>query len=162
LTALKSSLYDPEYIKGLIDTYFLKNQHKVTFIMTPDQNYNSMLEVDEQARLDTMSKTLTTEDREIIKKDALALLKLQDQIEGSNNPSKYLHVRFIVLANIDTGRYHKDYPDIQSRSTYNPRHKNPTTYHCNKRHILLFYCKGHCCDSSTSSALPSALFCGFA
>ncbi|KAI9305038.1 peptidase M16C associated-domain-containing protein [Cunninghamella echinulata] len=78
---LKKELTQGNFFESRIDKYLLNNKHKLTYIMTPDANYNNNLTTAEQLRLSQKIEKLTDADKKEILEQGKLLLKNQDKAE---------------------------------------------------------------------------------
>ncbi|CAO3606883.1 unnamed protein product [Cunninghamella blakesleeana] len=78
---LKMELAQGNFFESRIDKYLLNNNHKLTYTMTPDANYNNNLNADEQLRLSKKVEKLTESDKKDILEQGELLLKNQDRTE---------------------------------------------------------------------------------
>eukprot|EP00730_Choanoeca_flexa_P005740 TRINITY_DN12009_c0_g1_i1.p1 TRINITY_DN12009_c0_g1~~TRINITY_DN12009_c0_g1_i1.p1 ORF type:complete len:1016 (+),score=241.10 TRINITY_DN12009_c0_g1_i1:830-3877(+) len=103
---------NPTLFQDLVKEHFLNNQHVMTLIMTPDEDYNKKLDEQEQAKLERVVGGLIPEDKEFIYQRGLELLDKQSQVEDvSVLPT--LHVRDIPRQGTYTT------PDLSSLSGTN-------------------------------------------
>lgn len=79
LEKLRSKIADPEYIKGLAQKLLLDNPHRVTLVMTPDDQLAMRRDKAEAARLDNIKSEMTSEQLQDVITLAEALEKRQQQ-----------------------------------------------------------------------------------
>ncbi len=79
---LKKELEKGEKVfEGLIDKYFLQNNHLLKLILRPDENLANKKNQQEFARLNNKKKNLTKEIIEQMKNDTKDLLEHQNQVQ---------------------------------------------------------------------------------
>jgi hypothetical protein len=79
LEQLHQAIKDPEYIKGLTRELLLNNQHRVTLVMTPDEQLAKRRELAEAERLAAIKTTLNDDEKARIIEQTQALLARQAQ-----------------------------------------------------------------------------------
>lgn len=63
LSKLKKQLAkNPRYFEGIIDTYFLRNPHRLTLILEPDADLRQQEEARERSKLERVKQSLTREE----------------------------------------------------------------------------------------------------
>lgn len=82
LDKLKRDLIQPEFIRNVIEKYFINNKHKLIMTMEPDSKFDNKFNEEEKQLLDEKVKSLTGEDREVIHKDGVALSKAQKEVQN--------------------------------------------------------------------------------
>ncbi len=79
LAAVRKALdSDPNYLLAMIRTYLLENTHRVTVVLTPDEDYNAARTAEEQARLDAAAAGMDEATRGQIVANTLELKKRQE------------------------------------------------------------------------------------
>ncbi|KAJ3111086.1 Presequence protease, mitochondrial [Phlyctochytrium bullatum] len=78
---MRLALNEPGFFERLIDKYFLNNNHKLVFIMKPSKEHAVQVEENEKKRLEEKVKNLSEQDKKVLHKDGLELLKLQEAPE---------------------------------------------------------------------------------
>ena len=73
---------DPAFLQGLIRTYLLENNHRVTVIMHPDAGYNQQLEANELARLNKAQSAMDDVALERVRAEADTLRLLQARTDA--------------------------------------------------------------------------------
>ncbi|KAH6576409.1 hypothetical protein BASA50_002312 [Batrachochytrium salamandrivorans] len=81
LIQLRSDLAQPGFLESCIESSFLKNPHRLTYIMEPDAGYPLSLVEKESKRLARHVSALSEKDIDTIRKDGIELLKLQETKE---------------------------------------------------------------------------------
>jgi Zn-dependent M16 (insulinase) family peptidase len=76
---LRDELAKGDYFQDLIKRYFLTNNHRLTFVMTPDPHFSENARLNERNRLAAKVTALDEASREAVFQDGLKLAKLQDQ-----------------------------------------------------------------------------------
>ncbi|MEM1403097.1 MAG: insulinase family protein [Pseudomonadota bacterium] len=79
IAELRESIKDPDYIKGLAQQLLLDNGHRVTLVMTPDQQLSDVDRERERERLRAIKATLTDDESDAIVSRTKALLERQAQ-----------------------------------------------------------------------------------
>lgn len=82
LQKLKQDLKKPEYIKNVIEDYFINNNHKLTMIMQPHARFDEDFNSAEAQSLAAKIKNLTKEDKEQIFIDGKELAEAQKKQEN--------------------------------------------------------------------------------
>ena len=80
---LREELKKGKYFESLIEKYFLKNQHKVTVIMRPDEEHAQKETQKELERIKEISSKLTDVKKQKIIEEAELLQKLQSKEQGT-------------------------------------------------------------------------------
>jgi len=73
---------DDQYWQKLVRRNFLDNQHRVTVVMNPEEEYNSKLEEAEAAKVKAIEDALTDEERGELVEKALELAASQDKAQN--------------------------------------------------------------------------------
>lgn len=81
IKTLRSKLKEENFFQNLIKKYFIENNHKLTFIMSPDDEYSSLLANDEARRLEQKTSNLGETERANILDDGIKLAKDQDSFQ---------------------------------------------------------------------------------
>ncbi len=81
LKQLEDEIKDPKFIPNLIQTWLLDNPHRVTLTMVPDTELSALKERAEQEKLALIQSELTTEEKQFIVDQALALAERQEQLD---------------------------------------------------------------------------------
>jgi len=84
IDTLRKNIQDPEYVKNLLKTQLLDNQHRVRLTMKPDAELNQRKEDNEKAKLAAINKSLDNDAKQKIISQAKALAERQaseDDIE---------------------------------------------------------------------------------
>lgn len=82
LTKLKEDLVQKQYVRDVIEKYFLNNNHKLVMTMEPDSKFDEKLNDAEKSLLETKTNDLTDEDRESIYKDGIQLSLAQKEVQN--------------------------------------------------------------------------------
>ncbi|XP_071792109.1 presequence protease, mitochondrial-like [Asterias amurensis] len=72
---------NPRFLQDKVEEYFLKNDHKLTLMMTPKDNYKEELEQEEERVLGSMVAELNREDKQVIYDKGLELANEQNEEE---------------------------------------------------------------------------------
>jgi Zn-dependent M16 (insulinase) family peptidase len=72
---------DPAFLQGLIRTYLLENNHRVTVTLHPDANYNQQLEADEAARLASAQAAMDAKALAHVRSNADTLRAMQNRAD---------------------------------------------------------------------------------
>jgi Zn-dependent M16 (insulinase) family peptidase len=83
LQAIRAKTANPDYIKGLAQN-LLDNPHRVTLVMSPDQDIQARVEKAEITRLSALKEALSTEQRQHIIDQAAALAARQTMEEDES------------------------------------------------------------------------------
>ncbi|VDO09313.1 unnamed protein product [Rodentolepis nana] len=75
---------DPHMLEKLIDQYLVKNPHRLSVIMVPDETFETKQKVKEAQRQERAVKDLTPEKREVIIKEAIELAEEQKSQENED------------------------------------------------------------------------------
>ncbi|MBF0446470.1 MAG: insulinase family protein, partial [Magnetococcales bacterium] len=75
---LRTEIKDPNFVKNLVKTLLLDNQHRVRVVLTPDSQLNAKKDKLEAQRLAEMKKGLSSEDCQRLLKQSADLKKRQD------------------------------------------------------------------------------------
>lgn len=86
------------YFEDMIGKYFLDNNHRTTVKLIPDPSVGPAREADERARLDEFAATLSDEDRQRIRDEAVALKTAQ---ETPDKPEDIAKIPTLTLDDID-------------------------------------------------------------
>eukprot|EP00158_Paraphelidium_tribonemae_P006696 Partr_v1_DN27937_c2_g1_i2_m11786 putative Presequence protease len=78
---LRKDLEAPTMFQDRIRKYLIENNNRLTFVMTPAEDYNEKLVAAENDMLAKRLATLTDADKKFIYEDGLELAKLQDQVQ---------------------------------------------------------------------------------
>ncbi|KAI9105447.1 peptidase M16C associated-domain-containing protein [Phlyctochytrium arcticum] len=96
----------PDYFPSLIRKYFLQNEQRMLFVMSPDAEYNQKVEKEERQRLSAKTAGLSEDDKKRIFEEGLHLAKTQEEQEDlSCLPS---------LAVDDIAKHSKTFPVTQT------------------------------------------------
>ncbi|XP_045508225.1 presequence protease, mitochondrial [Colias croceus] len=82
LDNLKANLMNPQYVKDIIEKYFIANNHKLIMTMEPDPKFDDIFNEAEAKLLQSKVKELTPEKREEIYKDGLELSEAQKKVQN--------------------------------------------------------------------------------
>ncbi|OWR50689.1 metalloprotease [Danaus plexippus plexippus] len=82
LEQMKKNLKNPNYVKNVIEKYFIRNNHKLIMTMTPDPKFDDVFNNAEADLLRAKVSKLTSEQKESIYKDGLELSKAQKEIQN--------------------------------------------------------------------------------
>ena len=75
---------DPEYLQSYIKSTFLSNNHHLTFVMSPSEQYHDTLNEDERTMLAKQVDSLSQEDRDKIAEVGLQLMDAQNQEDSAD------------------------------------------------------------------------------
>ncbi|TPX67666.1 hypothetical protein SpCBS45565_g03630 [Spizellomyces sp. 'palustris'] len=78
---LRASLAKPKFFESMIEKYFLNNQHRMIFIMEPDERFSEELAETERKKLDEMVNNLSPTEKQKIFEDGVKLTQSQEAIE---------------------------------------------------------------------------------
>jgi presequence protease len=129
LNALKARIASGERVfESLIDTYLLKNKHRVTVTMTPDKTLREKADAVERARLDAARAKMTPDELDAIIAQTHELKRRQ---ETPDTPEALATIPMLTLADID--KQNKSVPteviDTPSgRVLYHDLHTNGIVY----------------------------------
>ena len=79
---LRAEIREPSFIKNLVNDLLLKNQHRVTLVMYPDLELSDRQTREEQARLNAIKSGLSSQQKEEIVTQAMALQARQQEEEN--------------------------------------------------------------------------------
>lgn len=79
LTRLREKIQDPEFVKNLVKTWLLDNNHRVRLIMKPDTQLNARIQAAEVARLAAIKAQLSEQEKQQIIQQSHALQARQQQ-----------------------------------------------------------------------------------
>ncbi|KAJ0170376.1 hypothetical protein K1T71_014304 [Dendrolimus kikuchii] len=82
LGQLKGNLMKPNYIREVIEKYFIKNNHKLIMTMHPDAKFDDVFNEAEASILKSKVSSLTPKQREDIYNEGLELSKAQKDIQN--------------------------------------------------------------------------------
>lgn len=82
LDQLKVNLMNPNYIKEVIEKYFINNTHKLVMTMHPDAKFDDVFNEAEANLLKAKTSSLTPKQREDIYNDGLELSKAQKEVQN--------------------------------------------------------------------------------
>jgi len=82
LEKLRRELARGAFLEGKLKTWFLDNPHRVLFTLKPDQELADRQARQEAAELEALYASMSSEALEAVKKDAEALMKLQEAQEN--------------------------------------------------------------------------------
>ncbi|KAJ3020456.1 Mitochondrial presequence protease [Thoreauomyces humboldtii] len=78
---IRADITRPRFFEGMIEKYFLKNKHRLVFVMEPDEEYSAKLHANEERRLAEKVQALTEADKAKIFEDGIQLAKSQEAKE---------------------------------------------------------------------------------
>lgn len=78
---LRADVAKGGFFEGLIQSWLLDNQHRVTLCLRPDQEQGTREQMQERERLDTIKASLTPAQKQALIKQAQQLQQNQEQIE---------------------------------------------------------------------------------
>ncbi|KAI5643731.1 peptidase m16C associated domain-containing protein [Phthorimaea operculella] len=84
LSQLKTNLRNPQYVKNVIEKYFINNNHKLIMTMQPDPKFDDIFNEAEAKLLKSKVDALTPEQKEQVYKDGIELSKAQKKQEDLN------------------------------------------------------------------------------
>ncbi|HWV16000.1 MAG TPA: insulinase family protein [Cellvibrio sp.] len=79
LTRLREKIQDPEFVKNLVKTWLLDNNHRVRLILKPDTQLNARIQAAEVARLAAIKAQLSEAEKQQIIQQSHALQARQQQ-----------------------------------------------------------------------------------
>ncbi|MCG8316793.1 MAG: insulinase family protein [Pseudomonadales bacterium] len=79
LEKLRADIKDPAFIKTLIKSQLLQNQHRIRLVLVPDDTLENTKAEEVRQRLDTVQQQLSTEEKQGIIDQSKALLERQAQ-----------------------------------------------------------------------------------
>ncbi|KAG6444295.1 hypothetical protein O3G_MSEX003376 [Manduca sexta] len=82
LEQLKTNLMKPEYVREVIEKYFMKNNHKLIMTMRPDPKFDDVFNEEEANLLKNKVSSLTPKQREDIYREGLELSKAQKEVQN--------------------------------------------------------------------------------
>ncbi|KNC81627.1 hypothetical protein SARC_06065 [Sphaeroforma arctica JP610] len=74
----RTDMADPYFVKNFFERHLISNQHRLTFIMTPDEKFTNNLAQQEADYLKEVVSTLSDESRDRVYEQGLQLLKEQE------------------------------------------------------------------------------------
>ncbi|XP_033114780.1 presequence protease, mitochondrial-like [Anneissia japonica] len=85
VTSFKHCLENnPKWLEEKVEEYFLKNQHRLTLVMKPKENFQQELDDQEAQKIVCLTENLSTNDRQTIFEDGL---KLAEEQSKEDDPS---------------------------------------------------------------------------
>jgi len=84
IARMRESIQDPAYIKELARRLLLDNQHRVTLVMTPDQNLSASRTETEALRLAELKAQMADDEKERVIKLASDLVARQAQVDDES------------------------------------------------------------------------------
>lgn len=85
LDKLKKSLKEGAYLEGLINKYFIKNNHRVTLVCAPDENLGAKEAEEEQERITNAWGGFSEDEKNSLKSEASKLLKAQAEPDSEED-----------------------------------------------------------------------------
>ncbi|XP_028042841.1 presequence protease, mitochondrial [Bombyx mandarina] len=82
LGRLKENLMTPNYVKNIIEKYFIQNNHKLVMTMLPDPKFDDVFNEAESKLLKSKVSSLSANDKEAIYKEGLELSKVQKEVQN--------------------------------------------------------------------------------
>ncbi|CAK1548769.1 unnamed protein product [Leptosia nina] len=82
LDQLKTNLMDSNYVKDVIEKYFILNNHKLIMTMQPDPKFDDVFNEAEAKLLKSKVKELTSEEKEHIFRDGIELSRAQKKVQN--------------------------------------------------------------------------------
>ena len=81
LEKLQQQIQNPEFIKSLVKSLLLNNQHRIRLVMKPDTELARQKEQAEKNRLSEIKANLTDDEKQAIVTNAVALKERQEMVE---------------------------------------------------------------------------------